>query len=325
MKEVKVLFTFVVSLFICTQIAVAEMPKPLVETEWLASNIDKVSILDVRADLKSFTTAPIFVKDKKTGKEFLVRVGGHISGAHAVLYKNVRGEQKINNKTIKHMLPNKAKFEALMQKAGINKDSSIVIATNAESDFDLTMATRMYWQLKYYGHDDVSILNGGTAQWIIDGRKVETKPSKTITGNWQAKDERKELWASSDEVNAAIDDKAIQLLDIRPLGQYLGTYKSSKVGEKGHIPSAKLYPVDLAASKKMPVKFSAIEELQAVAAALGVQADRAAITYCNSGHMASGGWFVMHELLGNTNVKLYDGSMHQWTAEKRPTVKMKIE
>ncbi len=325
MITVKIFLKYVIAFFLSTQIVSAETPKPLVEVEWLSNNLDKVAILDVRAETKSFTSAPVFKSDEKTKKQYLERVGGHISSARIVLYKNVRGEHKINNKKIKYMLPKKAIFEALIQKAGINKDSSIVITTNAESDFDLTMATRMFWQLKYYGHDDVSILNGGTAQWIIDGHHVETKSSKNASGNWEAIDERKDIYATSEEVAAAIDNKGTQVLDIRPLNQYLGVHKSSKTTAKGHISTAKLYSLDLISNRKMPVKFSTTAELQEVAKALGVQTDISSITYCNSGHMASGGWFVLHELLGNQNVKLYDGSMHQWTVENRPVVKMKME
>lgn len=306
-------------------LATAELPKPLVETNWLASNLEQVSILDVRTNLKSFTTKPLYNKDKKTGKQFLVRVGGHIPGASLLSYKKVRGPQKINGTTIKHMVLEISAFEKLMQHAGINSDSSIVILTNAESDFDLTMASRMYWQIKYYGHDDVSILNGGMAQWLIDGHEFETKPNKSSVGNWQASEQRRELLATSEDVAVAIDNNKIQLIDVRPLGQYLGTYKSSKVSAKGHIPTAKSLPIDLTASRGMPAKFSDNAELIAVANALGVQTDQEMISYCNSGHMAAGGWFVMHELLGNKNVSLYDGSMHQWTVEKRPVVTMKLE
>ena len=325
MKITHLLIILFANFIICAQLIAAELPKPLVETEWLVKNLQHVSILDVRDNVKSFTASPVFIKDKKTGKQTLVRVGGHIPNASLVDYKNVRGEQKINGTSIKYMLPSKAAFESLMQTAGMKNDSSIVIVTNAENEFDLTTATRMYWQIKYFGHDEVSILNGGTAQWLIDGNAVETALMKPEVGDWQAKKENQALLAGSEEVEAAIENKDIQLLDIRPLGQYLGVFKSSKVSARGHIPTAKLYPVENTASNKMPVKFSSPAELEEIAVALGVQTDSATIAYCNSGHMASAGWFVMHELLGNKNVKLYDGSMHQWTAEKRPVVKMKME
>ena len=303
----------------------SELNKPLVDTDWLSNNLQSVSIIDIRSNKKSFTSEPTYEIDKKSGKKKLVRVGGHIPGAQLVLYKNVRGSQSVDGLTIKYMLPSKAVFEQLMQKAGVNQNNNIVIVTNAESEFDLTMASRMYWQLKYYGHDNLSILNGGTAQWIIDGYKIKTKEEKSSKGNWVAHKERTELLAGSEEVYSAIDNNAIQIVDVRPLGQYLGTYKSSKVKYKGHIPSAKLFPINLAANRSMPVKFSLPDEISKVVNALGIKTTGTSIAYCNSGHMASGGWFVLYEILGNKNAKLYDGSMHQWTTEKRPVISMEIE
>ena len=192
------------------------------------------------------------------------------------------------------------------------------------SESDVTMAARVYWQIKYYGQEEIAILDGGTAQWLIDGYDISPISSKISTGNWKVKVERRELLASSEDVVAAMD-KDIQLVDIRPLGQYLGVHKSSKVDKNGHIPSAKSFPTELITNKKMPVKFLSISQLQETFNALGIKSDTNSITYCNSGHMAAGGWFAMYALLGNENVKLYDGSMHQWTLEKRPVVSMKIE
>ena len=325
MNMSRILTIVFISLIISPLIAASELPTPLVETDWVAQNLDKVVVLDVRTDKKSYNAKPIFKKDKKTDKQLLVRVGGHIPSAQLVLYKNVRGDQKIDGKTVKHMVVSSDKFTKLIQNAGVNQDSKIVITTNAESGFDLTMASRMYWQVKYFGHDQVSILNGGTAQWLMDGRDYATKTQKSELGNWTAITERKELFASSEDVQAAIDNKKRQIVDVRPIGQYLGTYKSSKAKEKGHIPSAKLFPVDLLSSRNTPVKFSSHSELQELSNALGIDPREEIITYCNSGHMASGAWFVFHEVMSNENVKLYDGSMHQWTLENRPVVRMKME
>ena len=322
--NIYLIYVAIVGLFLNSATA-SELPSPLVETNWLANNIHDVTIIDVRADQTSFTSEPKYKKDKKSGKLTLIRVGGHIPGARLVRYKNVRGVKTINNVKIKHMLPSKSDFEKLMRKTGTNQNDNIVIATNAESNFDLTMASRMYWQLKYFGHDKVAILNGGTAQWLLDNRKYSTKASNSSDGNWTAKKERQELLADSDEVLSAIENDMVQLVDVRPLGQYLGTYKSSKVKDKGHIPTAKTFPVDLTASRSMPVVFSSTEELLKIISALGINSKDAAITYCNSGHMASGAWFVLHEILGNQKAKLYDGSMHQWTKEKRPVVSMIME
>ena len=86
-----------------------------------------------------------------------------------------------------------------------------------------------------------------------------------------------------------------------------------------------MFPVDLLSTRKSPIKFLSEDELKLLSNALNISPETPLITYCNSGHMASGAWFAFHEILRNKNTKLYDGSMHQWTHENRPVVSMVLE
>lgn len=300
--------------------AVAGVPGPLVETDWLAKNQDKVVILDVRKDVKSFTKKPVYKKNRKTKKQKLVKVGGHIPGALLVNYKKVRASITVDGKKVTRMVPPKKDFENLMKSVGLNKGDTVVIVSKGESNGDMTMSTRLYWQLKYFGHKDMAILNGGTAQWILDKRKVSSKAGKVKKGNWVATAEDKSIFASSQDVAAAVKGKDAQLVDTRSVGLFLGTwYKSSYVHAKGHIEGAKNYPNELITKPKLPARFISGKDTKALMDTLGIDSSGNSITYCNSGHLASGTWFLMSEVLGNKKVKLYDGSMHQWTLEKRPT------
>jgi len=317
-------FLLIITLFIYPAISTAGNTDntPLVTTAWLAENLEDVTVLDVRTSNKSFLSAPEFWP--KSSK--LSKVGGHIPGAQLVLYKHVRGDRVIDGKTIKHMVVTADKFESLMRNAGIDTDKHIVITTNAESTFDLTMAARMFWQVKYFGHNRVSLLNGGTAQWIVDGHDVSSSPiDNNSKGSWQAKVPNSSIFADSIETTAASKKAEIQLVDVRSLGQYLGSQKSGKAKAKGHIPTAKTFPIELLITHNLPVKFLTSDELMQLSNALGIDDQQPLITYCNSGHMASGAWFAFHEILGNVNTKLYDGSMHQWTHENRPVVSMLVE
>lgn len=302
-----------------------DLPGPLVDTAWLAKHHKQVVILDVRADVKSFTQAPVYSKDKKTGRLVLANVGGHIPGAVLVDYKHVRATRKIGNLDVDYLIPEKSAFEKLIQDAGVNRDSTVVIATKGVNNLDMTMATRMYWQLKYFGDDRIAILNGGLAEWIRDGHEVATSASTVNHGNWVAAAERKDLLATSQDVAKAIADKNVQLVDNRPLSQYLGVAKKPYVYDYGHIAGAKSYPNELFVAAGAPAIFLPTPQLQELARQMGIKTDADSITYCNSGHLASGGWFIMHELLGNKHVKLYDGSMHEWTKEKQPVTTMKME
>ena len=93
----------------------------------------------------------------------------------------------------------------------------------------------------------------------------------------------------------------------------------------GMSAGAKSYPNELFVAAGKPATFLTTPQLKELAKQMGVKSDAKTITYCNSGHLASGGWFIMHELLGNKHVKLYDGSMHEWTKEHHPVTAMKME
>jgi thiosulfate/3-mercaptopyruvate sulfurtransferase len=324
MSFFKILFISLTGLFWIIPAQAIEITQPIVETNWLAKNKNNVVILDIREDVKSFSTKPVFAKSKKTGKKKLIKIAGHIPGAILVNYKNIRAAKTVNGRKLIKMLPARKDFEKLMQSSGVNKNSAVVIVSKGIDNGDMTMATRLYWSMKYYGHDNMAILNGGLAQWLLDKRAVTHKTRKVKKGNWIVTSERNEILASSEEVEAAIKAKT-QLVDTRMLSLYLGTWrKKSYVFANGHIPGAKSYPNELLTSP-MPAKFIKNTDSTLMFQQLGIKPDAKAITYCNSGHLASGSWFVLSELMGNKNVKLYDGSMHQWTVEKRDVVKFKME
>jgi len=301
----------------------ANLPGPVISTDWLSKHQKDVVVLDIRKDVRSFTNKPVYKKDKKTKKIKLVKVGGHIPGATLVNYKKVRTKRMVNGKEVQKIIPEKAKFEAFMQSVGLNQDSAIVIVSKGESNLDMTIATRLYWQLKYFGHDNMAILNGGMAQWLADKRKVSISASKSAKGNWTAVAERKELLATSQNVADAVSNKSSQLMDTRPVSQYWGTfYKKSYVYKAGHIPGAVNFPNELMTKVKKPSKFLAKGDYKNLFSAIGIDPASKTISYCNSGHLASGGWFIMSEIMGNKKSSLYDGSMHQWTLEKRPVVSL---
>lgn len=316
---------FLIFVLVAQQVAAAQLPGPLVNPSWLAQHADEVVILDVRADRRSFTTPPVLYKDKKSGKMRLKKVGGHIPGAVLVNYKKIRDKRKIAGKEVTRMLPEKTKFEKLMQASGVNKGSAIVITSKGQGDSDMTMATRLYWTLKYYGHDDLTILNGGMANWILEGKPVSSKPFMPAKGDWVARAERKEILATSDEVARASKTGNGQLIDTRAISLYLGTWNKSYVSEKGHIPGAKVFPNELLTAPKAPAKFTQTKQIQQLSEALGIKTGAKTITYCNSGQFATGSWFILSEIMGNKNIKVYDGSMHEWSLEQRPVTTMKIE
>ena len=304
-------------------VSALQVPGPLVDTDWLEQHLDEVRILDVREDIESFTRKAVLVRKRFTGDLRLRRPGAHIPGAVLVDFLNIRTSREIDGRNVRYMTPDKVEFEELMQSWGVNNDEPIVITNQGTGNGAVTMATRLYWQVKYFGHDNVAILDGGTASWLLEQKPASIETNVPQAGNWVAREERESLLANSDDVARAITDENTELVDTRSLGFYLGMLRQPYVRKKGHIPNAKVFPNELLSSAGAPAYFSDPEELQQVAVALAINHRSNLITYCNSGQFASASWFVFHELMGNPNVRLYDGSMHQWALEKRPVEKIK--
>lgn len=296
-----------------------DVPGPVVDGEWLAKNRADVTILDVRGNQKSFTVAPEFETDKKTGKRSLVDLGGHIDGAVPVDNKNVRVTRVINGLKLSGMIPERADFEKLVRGWGVQAGRPIVIVSAGMEPIDFNEAARLYWQFKVYGEDNMAVLSGGTAGWIAEGREVSTAAVKPAEGNWAASADRSaELMATMEDVEKAQAAKT-QLVDARDPATFLGLAKPGSVSAFGHLQGAKNVPTTLMSTQGgEAARLMAADTYRDIFKMSGVDPQAQTVAYCNTGHQASGTWFVLHEVLGNKQVKLYDGSMHEWTMAKRP-------
>lgn len=320
MKKMQWLLALVLAGLISLAQAIS-LPGPVVSADWLANNLSEVQVIEVRTDLASYLRNPEFDTDKKTGKKFLVEVGGHITNSSLLDFKKVRAERTIDGKKIKFLIPEKADFEKLVQSLGVNSDKPIVLVPIGQDMSDIDEALRTYWTFKVYGEDQVAVLDGGIAGWLGEGREFVTTNSQKTVGNWSTKAYRKELIASSEEVAAASKGSKPQLLDARQPAQYLGLAKRPDVLTFGHIASSKeLAPELLAKPSNGALYFWPKNTYDALMSANGLSTKNPTIAYCNTGHLAAGGWFVMSELVGNKSTKLYDGSLYLWTLEGRPLV-----
>ena len=320
MKKIQWLLAFVLTGLVSLVQAIT-LPGPVVSADWLSNNLSDVQVIEVRTDLASYLRNPEFDTDKKTGKKFLVEVGGHITNSTLLDFKRVRVERLVDGKKIKFLIPEKADFEKFVQSLGINSDKPIVLVPIGQDMSDIDEALRAYWSFKVYGEDQVAVLDGGIAGWLGEGREYVTTNAQKATGNWSAKAYRKELIASSDDVAAASKAGKPQLLDARQPAQYLGLAKRPDVLTFGHIAGSKeLAPELLAKPSNGALYFWQKNTYDALMAANGLSVKGPTIAYCNTGHLAAGGWFVMSELVGNKSTKLYDGSLYLWTLEGRPLV-----
>ena len=321
MIKIKLLLAFALTGLVSLVQAITLPGGPVVSADWLSNNLSDVQVIEVRTDLASYLRNPEFDTDKKTGKKFLVEVGGHITNSTLLDFKKVRVERLVDGKKIKFLIPEKADFEKLVQSLGINSDKPIVLVPIGQDMSDIDEALRTYWSFKVYGEDQVAVLDGGIAGWLGEGREYVTTNTQKATGNWSAKAYRKELIASSDDVAAASKAGKPQLLDARQPAQYLGLAKRPDVLTFGHIAGSKeLAPELLAKPSNGALYFWQKNTYDALMSANGLSVKGPTIAYCNTGHLAAGGWFVMSELVGNKSTKLYDGSLYLWTLEGRPLV-----
>ena len=294
------------------------LPGPLVNTQWLAANAEKVQIVEVRGNTKSFSAQPEVAVDAK-GKKTIEEIGGHIPGAVLLDAKKMRVDRKYGDLTVKYMIPEAADFEKYVRSSGVVAGKPLVLVPVGMEVADINDALRMYWQFKVYGEDDIAVLDGGYATWLIEGRAY-SKDASATSGNWSVKADRTaQYFATSDDVAQAVQSRSATLVDSRDAPLFHGLVKRDYVFGAGHIEGAKLYPTDLMfKTSGGALKFMAPATYRGLLSAQGIDDKAAAITYCNSGHLSSGPWFLMSEVLGNKQVKLYDGSLHQWTLEKRP-------
>lgn len=274
------------------------VPSPLIDSDWLSENLEHVVILDVRKDLKSFSEQ------------------GHILGAKFVDTKSVRVTRTIDGVELTRMRPDQAYFESFMSTQGISNDSVVVITHQGKTPGDVAGAARLYWQMKYYGFEQVAMLDGGNNSWTASMEELSKDLSKTHPGKFsQMKNTNDKILATIKEVKLAILDPSTQLVDTRSLRFHVGLDSRNYVYDLGHIPSSKVFPYKFLHPIKGVMIFPSKQQIKARFNALNINPDEGIILYCNSAYECSSVWFSLHEIYGNKNVQVYDGSLHQWTKD----------
>ena len=296
------------------------VPGPLVTPQWLHDHIGQVTVLTI-ADgdqTRLFTTAP------KLGTNGAVdNVGGHVPGSLLVDFETIRQTRVEDGKRLQAMLPTPVFFTAAMDQAGLDAGKPIVIVPLGEGVITMDMGTRLFFQLRYFGEpaDQVALLNGGTGAWLHAGYATSTSPAPTAPGNWKATKLDASILATLEQVKSALRTGSDQFVDARPTPQFLGLETPGIDKSAGHLPGALSFPTDaIARTHDGVTTFMTPRDYAWIFATYGISATRPTITYCNTGHLASGAWFVVHEILGNKQSRLYANSMNEWTNLGNPTV-----
>jgi thiosulfate/3-mercaptopyruvate sulfurtransferase len=176
-------------------------------------------------------------------------------------------------------------------------------------------AAYTYWYFKYYGHDNVKLVNGPREKWISEGRPTSTDVPSHEPQGFSAQEGDPAIRAQRDEVLGALDTST-RLVDVRSPQEFSGEliamagYEQEGAQRGGHIPGAASIP--WAQAVKEDGTFKSAEELKELYGGKGVLDGPSIIAYCRIGERSAHTWFVLHELLGRDDVKNYDGSWTEW-------------
>ena len=276
----------------------------LVSTDWLAEHLDDPSlrIVDIRGYVKK--------RDLGNGRqeaEYLAARDeydeAHIPGA--VYIDWIRDITDPENPVPVQIAP-PDRFTALMGSLGIGDDTHVVVYDHAGGQF----ATRLWWALSYYGHDHVSVLDGGFRKWTAEGRPITAEVPNPGPAAFAPRPRRG--WrADAEGVLAASQNESAIVLDARDEGQYTGEIARGE-GRAGRVPGARHLHADALLDPESGT-FRPHEELAAKLRESGVPEDKDVplVAYCNGGVAATVPLFVLHRL-GHKNLANYDGSWNEW-------------
>ena len=259
----------------------------LVDADWVESHLNEPGIVLVEVD-----------------EDVSAYDGGHIAGAVRLDWTT-----ELQQPEARDVIDRDA-FSALLSRKGIANDDTVVLYGGNNNWF----AAYAYWQFKLYGHDKVQLLDGGRKKWELDGRElVKDVPERPAT-SYQAQDADLSIRAFRDEVVASIGEK--NLVDVRSPDEFSGKIKApahlpqEQSQRAGHVPTAINIPWSKAAADDGTFRSDA--ELAELYGAQGFDDGKPTIAYCRIGERSSHTWFVLHELLGKSDVKNYDGSWAEY-------------
>jgi thiosulfate/3-mercaptopyruvate sulfurtransferase len=264
-------------------------PEVLVTTQWAVDHLNdpKIRLIEVDVDTTAYDQ-------------------GHIAGAvgwnwQTQLQDNVRRD-----------LIEKGALEKLLGASGVTNDTTILLYGDNNNWF----AAYALWQLKYYGHKDVRLINGGRKKWLEEKRPLTTDATKVAVTTYHATGPDESLRARKEEVFALVEKKKPgQLVDVRSVDEFTGKIiappgMSETAQRAGHIPGAANIPWVQAATEDGT--FKSADALAQLYQGKGVTGGGEVIAYCRIGERSSHTWFVLKYLLGYNNVKNYDGSWTEW-------------
>lgn len=283
MKRVLVLSVFLLAFILTLPFSAGARPiDPIVTTAWLEENLfaPNVVILDVRKPD--------------------VYEAGHILNASNVPY----GAWAVKRRNLNTELPAPYDLPDLIGLAGITKDSKVVVISSWETPTEQMEAFRVAWTLLYMGIKDVAVLEGGITKWTKEKRPV-SMAAGTKAGAPYKGEINPNLFIKKPDVLKKLTEAII--LDVR------SPVRPQRIKGAKTLPTTEIFKDNLTVKSK--------EELEKIATAVvGTDKAKEIIVYCDTGKFASSWAYILKEVLGYTNVKIYDGSLEEWTTDPNAPV-----
>ena len=264
-------------------------PESLASTQWVAEhgNDSNVRLIEVDVDTEAYGQ-------------------GHVAGAVGWSW------QSQLQQTVRRDIINKDDMEQLLGSSGVDNNTTIILYGDNNNWF----AAWAFWQIKYYGHGDVRLMNGGRVKWVAENRPLTTDVPNHGAKTYRASDGNENIRAYRDQVLAGVNAGNISLVDVRAPAEYSGELlapanlpqEGSQRG--GHIPGAANIPWGQAVQEDGT--FKSADDLRSLYGGKGIDGGRETIAYCRIGERSSHTWFVLTQLLGFGNVRNYDGSWTEW-------------
>ncbi len=264
-------------------------PEVLVDTRWVAEHRGDpaVRLVEVDVDTTSYEK-------------------GHIPGAIGLHWQKELQQQPVRD------LIGKRQLEELLSSRGVGDGHTIVVYGDNNNWF----AAWFFWLLKYYGHRDARLMNGGRAKWVAEGRELATDVPAHPRASYAARPPDPSIRAPRQYVLDAVAHDGRHLVDVRSPKEFSGELIAPEnlpqegAQRGGHIPGARNIPWSQAVREDGT--FKGADELRALYGSKGITPERETIAYCRIGERSSHTWFVLTYLLGYSKVRNYDGSWTEW-------------
>ena len=261
----------------------------LVETDWLADHAKdpKVRVFEVDVDTNAYEQ-------------------GHVAGAIGLNWRTDLQQHPVRD------LLDKKQLEALLSKSGVTPDTTII----AYGDNNNWFAAWFFWLLKYYGHKDVKLVNGGRAKWVAEKRPIVTEAPSYAKTEYRAAGPDASVRALREYVLERVVGNGAKIVDVRSPKEYAGELLAPEnlpqegAQRGGHIPGAQNVPWATAVAEDG--RFKTADELRQIYGSKGIDGKGETIAYCRIGERSAHTWFVLKYLLGHERVRNYDGSWTEW-------------